>query len=73
MGLSPRVRGNRAGEVETLCVDGTIPACTGEPAYWERWMLTTRDYPRVYGGTTVKRKPNFSIWGLSPRVRGNPE
>ena len=71
-GLSPRVRGNHdrphpaAGQVRS------IPACTGEPPS----LITVHDllevYPRVYGGTKPGRLRPGRVWGLSPRVRGNP-
>ena len=71
-GLSPRVRGNPCGSLIVEVNNGSIPACTGEPAqgrlpYSGRWV-----YPRVYGGTpTTYDRMNYAI-GLSPRVRGNP-
>ena len=30
-------------------------------------------YPRVCGGTPIELKGLMPIWGLSPRVRGNPK
>ena len=30
-GLSPRVRGNLAGVAQQIAVQGSIPACAGEP------------------------------------------
>ncbi len=32
-GLSPRVRGNRAASLRALPLNGSIPACAGEPDY----------------------------------------
>ena len=50
-GLSPRVRGNRGGDVAGAGLDRSIPARAGEPAdgYDNRAML--RVYPRACGGT----------------------
>ena len=31
-----------------------------------------RVYPRVCGGTTIDNANTMAIFGLSPRVRGNP-
>ena len=51
-GLSPRVRGNRAGSARASRSDGSIPACAGKPA--RRYLRTAsrRVYPRVCGETT---------------------
>ena len=51
-GLSPRVRGNRCRRGRVTDVEGSIPACAGEPTcapgtQGEGWV-----YPRVCGGTT---------------------
>ena len=50
-GLSPRVRGNRDYQAQSVWIPGSIPACAGEPnsAVW----VLKRDpvYPRVCGGT----------------------
>ena len=71
-GLSPRVRGNRVVRVEAKEVDGSIPACAGEPsaATWTAGMRTV--YPRVCGGTISSSMMVGTILGLSPRMRGNP-
>ena len=50
-GLSPRVRGNRCRRGRVTDVEGSIPACAGEPTcapgtQGEGWV-----YPRVCGGT----------------------
>ena len=71
-GLSPRVRGNRLRLIITAYVKRSIPACAGEPTCgsWSarrRWV-----YPRVCGGTHISSSSARAIWGLSPRVRGNP-
>ena len=70
-GLSPRVRGNPTSKRLASCGARSIPARTGEPPTSAgrahcRWV-----YPRAYGGTSANRGANFSLLGLSPRVRGN--
>ena len=69
-GLSPRVRGI-PGRVGIAGRDqGSIPACTGNPARGAVQGRAGRVYPRVYGesGTQVGRPALRE--GLSPRVRG---
>ena len=56
-GLSPRVRGNRNGKYDAVDNDGSIPACTGEPAGRPCSASPTGVYPRVYGGT--RRQPHL--------------
>ena len=70
-GLSPRVRGNRIDGSWPVLLPGTIPACAGEPAPCCSGLATSKDYPRVCGGTTVGELRNLAQPGLSPRVRGN--
>ena len=50
---------------------GSIPACAGEPpdALLDGWRCPV--YPRVCGGTDVRRRRRPTATGLSPRVRGN--
>ena len=72
MGLSPRVRGNRARHRAGHGVDGSIPACAGEPPPSAGRCPSTTVYPRVCGGTFGPRGPDPAWGGLSPRVRGNP-
>ena len=70
-GLSPRVRGNQPHGRNHRSRHRSIPACTGEPM--RRGMSCRRStvYPRVYGGTTLRRNGVSQDMGLSPRVRGN--
>ena len=70
-GLSPRVRGNRTYPALARRLDGTIPACAGEPNLRCNRDLYSRDYPRVCGGTSDMRLQTKASEGLSPRVRGN--
>ena len=71
-GLSPRVRGNPAVDLERQLRDGSIPACAGEPCCRPGLPWPPRVYPRVCGGTVTGRRQLGRRWGLSPRVRGNP-
>ena len=70
-GLSPRVRGNRAGVLLQTGQRGSIPACAGEPRGCPpiRWPIAV--YPRVCGGTAIRLPRAPPLAGLSPRVRGN--
>ena len=70
-GLSPLVRGNPNGLCRPGYEGGSIPACAGEPASWQRCAGTVGVYPRVCGGTARAVASRVSIHGLSPRVRGN--
>ena len=70
-GLSPRVRGNLHIVEPASHLEGSIPACAGEP--YERHYLDrpAKVYPRVCGGTCSSDGSRSSRRGLSPRVRGN--
>ena len=71
-GLSPRLRGNleqRGLDQEVL---RSIPAPAGEPAPCAHSASSQRVYPRACGGTVVLIGASFIVWGLSPRLRGNP-
>ena len=70
-GLSPRVRGNLLRVGVRAHVEGSIPACTGEPR--RACLVDCRHgvYPRVYGGTRDVWAYIATRQGLSPRVRGN--
>ena len=70
-GLSPRVRGNLPSVVAGGDVLGSIPACAGEPRAGSRAGSRTWVYPRVCGGTVLRRERRTRRAGLSPRVRGN--
>ena len=71
-GLSPRVRGNLAFSFPFDIGKRSIPACAGEPPIADLNIVQRRVYPRVCGGTNLTKIPIFSVNGLSPRVRGNP-
>ena len=71
LGLSPRVRGNRAdaGPPRRLC--RSIPARAGEPKMFGQNTIQIPVYPRACGGTRKLPGRHRSDAGLSPRVRGN--
>ena len=70
-GLSPRVRGNLRDLQLKAGRPGPIPACAGQPRAVHVGNVLARAYPRVCGATSSFVMRRFSIWGLSPRVRGN--
>ena len=70
-GLSPRVRGNPCNWVSVVHVDGSIPACAGEPRLAGGTKHVGGVYPRVCGGTLAPNAQSTINLGLSPRVRGN--
>ena len=70
-GLSPRVRGNPRAMRGVGRLDGSIPACAGEPRWLSLVMSATVVYPRVCGGTPDAGRGGSVSEGLSPRVRGN--
>ena len=51
IGLSPRVRGNRARRAFIPKRHRSIPACAGEPANAGGRAADSEVYPRVCGGT----------------------
>ena len=71
-GLSPRVRGNPALRWSRRLIQGSIPACAGEPGTRPALQPQVGVYPRVCGGTNAVRVALVDDGGLSPRVRGNP-
>ena len=71
VGLSPRVRGNLGLANLLATVDGSIPACAGEPCLRLFRRRGNRVYPRVCGGTGPVGVYRHTDEGLSPRVRGN--
>ena len=72
IGLSPRVRGNRAGCPLPVPNPRSIPARAGEPVTAVIPMILSRVYPRACGGTRHASNASEASSGLSPRVRGNP-
>ena len=71
IGLSPRVRGNRSGSAPLSVMTRSIPACAGEPPSPSAAAEASQVYPRVCGGTSGDALDAATVWGLSPRVRGN--
>ena len=72
LGLSPRVRGNPTPRTRVGRQERSIPACAGEPRRQPPTLPAWPVYPRVCGGTSLSTRMIYPIWGLSPRVRGNP-
>ena len=70
-GLSPRVRGNLLIKDTMHGLDGSIPACAGEPRIMTPPSSLKSVYPRVCGGTWPPSPIDSTPLGLSPRVRGN--
>ena len=68
VGLSPRVRGNRADDQQRALDMRSIPACAGEPRRSRCWGPGLS--PRVRGNHVQLRRGGW-FRGLSPRVRGN--
>ncbi len=71
-GLSPRVRGNPIYIRRLSDLQGSIPACAGEPPMAQKRYSNIGVYPRVCGGTVWMVFSIMPRQGLSPRVRGNP-
>ena len=71
LGLSPRVRGNRALAASVRQVNGPIPAGAGEPRRSIGKPIELGAYPRGCGGTIAMNNLIIISQGLSPRVRGN--
>ena len=72
LGLSPRGRGNRGVQRGRLPGGGSIPAWAGEPDGVVQIGMLIKVYPRVGGGTSSPSARNCTVYGLSPRGRGNP-
>ena len=72
LGLSPRVRGDRAAARTRRRPQGSIPACAGGPIAWVALGILVLVYPRVCGGTGGEPGCRRGCGGLSPRVRGDP-
>ena len=71
IGLSPRLRGNRAVRDSVSVAYGSIPALAGEPSPGAIWYGKTPVYPRACGGTIWHTREEMKMGGLSPRLRGN--
>ena len=71
-GLSPRLRGNLdvAGTAESP--QRSIPAPAGEPVLLDDPFHHDQVYPRACGGTPDWGGTIPALFGLSPRLRGNP-
>ena len=70
-GLSPRVRGSRAGALDAVRPLRSIPARAGEPRRPRRRPGRRGVYPRACGGAALTAAESDIASGLSPRVRGS--
>ena len=70
-GLSPRVRGNHGDDLLQPDIEGSIPACAGQPNACLILSNMLKVYPRVCGATPKRNHVPSVPQGLSPRVRGN--
>ena len=71
MGLSPRMRGNPGDSDGNWSDWRSIPAYAGEPHCGAAEPGRQWVYPRVCGGTPIRRRFSRRRKGLSPRMRGN--
>ena len=69
-GLSPRVRGIHHRGRERQVLQGSIPACAGDPTTLPASSSSRTVYPRVCGGSASSLPVTCVARGLSPRVRG---
>src|SRR6266568_2105781 len=70
-GRSPRARGSPRQRVFHDLLQGSIPACAGEPTTPSRARPTSRVDPRVRGGACTARRWTKTRHGRSPRARGS--
>ena len=69
--LSPRMRGNPERVWAAQDCRTSIPAYAGEPARRAAGRRASAVYPRVCGGTGIRRISGRQSPRLSPRMRGN--
>ena len=72
LGPSPRVRGIRDRFEDQPRVEGSIPACAGNPKLTSWHGLLSRVHPRVCGESLDLHLVVEVVDGPSPRVRGIP-
>ncbi len=72
-GRSPRARGSHVLRAVGLAVDGSIPACAGEPASCRGSPSRRAVDPRVRGGASDGGHYCSRNRGRSPRARGSPD
>ena len=65
------MRGNLEPQRPHRALDGSIPACAGEPEIIDSQSPRGKVYPRACGGTEARLGIPTASQGLSPRVRGN--
>ena len=71
LGPSPRVRGSLYAALSDITLDGSIPACAGEPSGDNVTPSGEGVHPRVCGGAPLGRLSSWESKGPSPRVRGS--
>ena len=69
-GLSPPTRGIPPAGRHSRPFRGSIPAYAGDPAQYLSCKLPPGVYPRLRGGSIIKRDGLPSLVGLSPPTRG---
>ena len=65
------MRGNPRHQRQPQRKERSIPAYAGEPRHYQPISARVAVYPRVCGGTPGIARRRHSLWGLSPRMRGN--
>ena len=65
------MRGSRFATRPQPLLNGSIPACAGEPVRFCMYALSAQVYPRVCGGASKGQCKYCGEEGLSPRVRGS--
>ena len=70
VGLSPHVRGARAGRARPAGPSGIIPACAGSTLTPATSRCTSGDHPRMCGEHPASKDWNRKRVGSSPHVRG---
>ena len=71
LGSSPRVRGSLRVDGDLHLLEGSIPACAGEPFRRRRPDRAPWVHPRVCGGAGGAPEWGLPFEGPSPRVRGS--
>ena len=72
-GLSPRVRGNRDGDSNDSVMDGSIPACAGEPWLALSGVRGSRSIPACAGEPDLFGNQLFLCSQVYPRVCGGTD
>ncbi len=70
-GPSPPARGSLVEPPERFVIEGSIPACAGEPTAAARTAAGPWVHPRLRGGAFKWRPLRALSWGPSPPARGS--